>query len=293
MTVFCEYTWYFLLYSFIGWTMETVVMSFHAKKFVNRGFLNGPFCPIYAVGALVMVLMMQRLPANPFLVFIFGLLSTSVLEYLTGWLLEVIFQTKWWDYSEVRFNLQGRVCLKNSIYFGLLSVALMFFIHPTIQRLVGMLPASLLTFTAYGYLAYFAIDFSVTVTTILKLNNRLKAIHASMLTIKEKLDSIGFYSTAAIRERVEQFLEDFESENSLYSTIKALADHVMHTELENHILQKRIIKAFPNLKSLKYPEYLNTIKEKLVVKRSVEETTPEEYTEKDCRPVGDIHSQHD
>ncbi|HBB29668.1 MAG TPA: hypothetical protein DC000_10580, partial [Clostridiales bacterium] len=105
---------YFIMYSVIGWICEVIFCSIPEKKFINRGFLNGPLCPIYGFGALIVIFFLTPFKDSIFLVFIFGLIVTSTLEYFTSYAMEKLFHSKWWDYSNNRFNINGRVCLLNS-----------------------------------------------------------------------------------------------------------------------------------------------------------------------------------
>ena len=113
---------YFIIYSFIGWVLESTYKSVLQKKWVNSGFLHGPICPIYGYGAMIMYLSLRNLTNNIFILFWFGLIVLSAFEYVVGWLLEITFKTKYWDYSRKMFNIHGRVCLQNSLYWGILGV---------------------------------------------------------------------------------------------------------------------------------------------------------------------------
>lgn len=260
------YFLYFMAYSLVGWLCETVYCSCLAGNFINRGFLNGPFCPVYGAGALAILWSMNGLARNPVLIFIVGIFLTTGIEYLTGYLLETAFKTKWWDYSNKRYNIHGRVCLENSILFGLMSVVLILVIHPAFIRLAAGLPDMVVTWSTVLLAVYLAADLSLTLTTILKLIGRLEKINTMMDAIKEKLDSSGWYNTVNIRERIEKLFEAGEriGESPLYQTIQNLRDGVKKIENDNRLLQKRLIAAFPDLKSIKYPEYLNNIREQIL-----------------------------
>lgn len=104
----CRVIFYFMIYSVVGWIYETTLCSITDRHFVNRGFLNGPYCPIYGSGALLDVLILGRIE-NPFLLFILGVLVTCSLEYLTSYVMEKLFKARWWDYSDKKFNIGGRV----------------------------------------------------------------------------------------------------------------------------------------------------------------------------------------
>lgn len=130
---------YFFFYSFLGWVMETCYCSFLERKYVSRGFLYGPICPIYGVGVLMMVLFFKPLSGNPALFYITAVAVMSAWEYLVGWLLEVTTHVKYWDYSHIRFNLHGRICLPISLTWGVLSYIIIFWVHPQTERLFAQL----------------------------------------------------------------------------------------------------------------------------------------------------------
>lgn len=129
---------YFIIYSFLGWVIETFYCSLAEKRYVPRGFLNGPLTPIYGFGAIGLIFLLQDIKTVS-LVFLSGVVATSFLEYVASYLLELIFDMHWWDYSGDKYNLNGRIKLKNSILFGILSIILMYFIHPLVINLLSML----------------------------------------------------------------------------------------------------------------------------------------------------------
>lgn len=137
---FVEVFIYFIIYSFIGYVVEVIFMSIPNKKIVNRGFLCGPICPIYGLGAVGMILFLKRYVHDYVALFIFGALIASVLEYIVSYVLEKIFHNKWWDYSQNKFNINGRVCLLNAFLFGICSIILIEFIHPFISKYVLRIP---------------------------------------------------------------------------------------------------------------------------------------------------------
>ena len=126
MTYWLDAYFYFIVYSVAGWLCEDVYVGIGKKKLVNRGFLYGPYCPIYGFGALIVLYPLMMLGDHPVLVFFGGMVLTSVLEYFTSWIMEKLFHERWWDYSTYRFNINGRVCLLNSVLFGLMSLIVVF-----------------------------------------------------------------------------------------------------------------------------------------------------------------------
>ncbi len=169
----------FTIYSFLGWLCESIFCSILFKKWTNRGFLNGPFCPVYGIGGLLITSLLRPFTGFPFyieipLVFVAGTLLTTLLEYFTGWLLETLFHTTWWDYSKNRFNYKGRICLLNSILFGILCLVTMLVLHPLLLGLLGMIPPFLRPWLLLAVLAYFLTDSLLTLRTILTLNGKLQ-----------------------------------------------------------------------------------------------------------------------
>lgn len=156
---------YFSIYSAIGWTMETIYASIVAKRFINRGFLSGFFCPIYGFGALLVILAaswVQGVFSNGVLAAIMGLLLSillvTILEYITGYILEMFFHCKWWDYSEDFGNLNGYICVKNSILWGGLAFILVGGVHPVLSKGVMMIPVEIREGIAIFLFAYLATD---------------------------------------------------------------------------------------------------------------------------------------
>lgn len=136
MTLFKYYFSLFIIYSFIGWTMEVVWNLFTDKKLVNRGFLIGPYCPIYGVGCLLLIILLGRFKSDPVLLFFMSIIVCSILEYSTSYIMEKLFKARWWDYSEYKFNLNGRICAATMIPFGILGVLVVYYLNPFVSKFV-------------------------------------------------------------------------------------------------------------------------------------------------------------
>lgn len=271
MSGFCDLFLSFTIYSFLGWVCETVYCSVLFKKFVNRGFLNGPFCPVYGFGAVILLYILKPLPKNALLIFSAGIVITTMLEYITACILEKLFHAKWWDYSRNKFNYKGRVCLLNSILFGLLSVTLIFLIKPFTVWLISLMPQNVKYWLFTLLTVYFIADISITVASMYKLNLRLEALNHAFSAVKEKLDNTGFYNALNIRERLEKVHELLNTDKgrAIYNSIESIRSHIKQLETDNRTFQKRIIKAFPSISSTKYPELLNIIKEKVLKGKNI------------------------
>ena len=120
----------FMTYSFIGWLMEVTCKLIETKKIINRGFLIGPYCPIYGWGCLLITMLLNKYVDDPLVLFVMAIIICSILEYVTSYLMEKLFKARWWDYSKRRFNINGRICLETMVPFGLLALFIMYFINP-------------------------------------------------------------------------------------------------------------------------------------------------------------------
>ena len=130
---------WFLLYAFIGWVYESVLVSVSERRWVNRSFLNGPLCPIYGCGAVLAIVLLHDF-TNPIEIFLISSFGASILEYITSWGMEKLFHARWWDYSHYRFNIQGRICLLGAIVFGFGGVLIIDVVQPQVERLTAMIP---------------------------------------------------------------------------------------------------------------------------------------------------------
>ena len=137
---FQELFLFFFFYSFLGWLMETCYCSLREQHFVARGFLHGPLCPIYGCGVLLMILFFTPLKRNLVLFYVTAVVVMTSWEYFVGWLLETTTHVKYWDYSHSKFNIKGRVCLWVALTWGLLSYAVIFWIHPPVESLYAHIP---------------------------------------------------------------------------------------------------------------------------------------------------------
>lgn len=183
--------WFFFLYGFLGWCTEVAFQAIRQGKFVNRGFVNGPICSIYGFGVLSVLLVLEPLKDNLLILFLGSVVFTSLLEFLTGWVLEKLFHDKWWDYTNRPLNIKGYVCLEFSLAWGVACVVVVDLIHPLIVKLVNLVPATLgwILLAAFG--AAWVADHIVTIIEVCKLPKRLRAIQAIEDALTAVSDEIG------------------------------------------------------------------------------------------------------
>lgn len=161
----------FIIYSFMGWILEVGYHIFKSGKLINRGFLFGPLCPIYGNGAVIIILLLTRWQDNSLYIFLGGFFFASVLEYITGFVLEKIFHTRWWDYSKRPFNIKGYIALDFSIIWGLVSVFMMKVIHPRVSTFVDSIPKDNVRPVALALLMVFTIDLLATIESLVEFRS--------------------------------------------------------------------------------------------------------------------------
>lgn len=206
-----ELIWIFLIYAVIGWCTEVAYAALDNGKFVNRGFLNGPYCPIYGCGVVIVVAVLTPLKENLLLLFFGSFVLTSVLEFVTGYVLEKVFHNKWWDYSDKPFHIKGYVCLKFSIYWGLACTFIMDVIHPIIYKGITIIPHVVGVIVICILMILFCADICVTVATILKFNQKLKLMDEMALRLHRLSDEIGeniYENVSGVVEKSEEFQEN-------------------------------------------------------------------------------------
>ena len=276
--------------------MEVAFAACKSGRFVNRGFLNGPVCPIYGFGMVGVAVLLSPLKDNLLWMYLGSAVITTVIEYITGWMLERIFHAKWWDYSDMPLNIGGYVCLLFSLIWGALCVVIVRYVHPAIAGLVEHLP-NWLTIVLDGlFVSAIAVDLAATLATIRKLASRLSTLERMAGEIHSLSDNIGRRisdSTLAAKSRVEAGEARLKEETAkLESARDALSDRMASgrervtekleqsaeasrqrlNELkakfdaaleENTAGQRRLMNAFPNLKSRRNPEALQALRERI------------------------------
>ncbi len=288
---FYDVVWIFIIYAFIGWCSEVAYAALERGIFVNRGFLNGPYCPIYGVGVLIVVVVLTPLKDNLLFLYAGSFLLTSVLEFITGYVMEKAFHNKWWDYSDKPFNIMGYVCLKFSILWGLACSFIMLVIHPIIFGFIRMIPHILGVVLIVIIMVCFAIDLFVTVSTIIKFNKRLKLMNEIAAKLKVVSNEIGenvYENVMNALEKKEEFkdthtelLDELEVKkenisNTLQETKEKLSEAAEKAKLKKeqeellnkyrllyekkNLISSRLMKAFPDMKSKDHNEILQKLK---------------------------------
>lgn len=230
---------YFLWYSFLGWVMETAYCSVMQRRFVLRGFLKGPICPIYGFGVIVMVLWLQRFTRNFVLFYLIATVTMSAWEYFVGWLLEVTTHMKYWDYSDRRWNLKGRVCLGNSLYWGIAAYAAIFWLHPATERLFAHLSLLAQTLLAGGLLALTLADTIVTIRHLALTSGFLSKAEQTRKELERQRDQLLDAGAQALQTaRVQMALAKMELEE--HRLLQEAAHHSARFRNRYQLMSSRV-----------------------------------------------------
>lgn len=205
----------FIVYSVFGWCLEVVGKLIQYKRFINRGFLIGPYCPIYGCGALLITFLLKKYIDDPLVLFVMVIVVCGILEYLTSFFMEKIFKARWWDYSQKKVNINGRVCLDTIVLFGLLGLFIMYISNPFLINKIEQLPEIWLNILFWILLVIFVADNFVSIVVIRYVKKANKIV------------GIDLDNTEEITEKIKEIL-----------TNKSL-------------LHRRLINAYPKLEAVK------------------------------------------
>ncbi len=202
----------FIFYSICGWIIEVVNVSVLEKKVVDRGFLIGPYCPIYGFGGLYIYIFLNKYYSDPIALFFLTIVECAILEYLTSFVMEKIFKTRWWDYTDKKFNINGRICLETLVLFGLCGIISTYLINPYLIQFINFINPSVLNVLAIVLAIIFLVDSIVSFRII--------------YNFKSVANDVRKDSTNEITAKVKEVLKN------------------------KSIFSKRLVKAFPNFKTM-------------------------------------------
>lgn len=287
-----RFLWIFFIYAFLGWCTEVSYAALVTGKFVNRGFLNGPVCPVYGFGVVIVLAGLSPLEDNLLLLFLGSLVLTSALEWLTGFALEKLFHQRWWDYSDEPFNLSGYICLRFAIAWGFACMFVVKLLHPTVLLFIRIVPQVLGVVLLALMGAVMAVDLAATVSTIIKLNRRLAQIDELAAKIREASNEFGENLADRVLDAAERgagWKEDMDELSFRLAERRAeLADDLEEWERhrEEHRAQvrrqleewhgamqslldgqsfghRRLLRAFPRLRSLDHRDTLERLRRRV------------------------------
>lgn len=275
--------WIFFLYAFLGWCCEVVFAAVKTGKFVNRGFLLGPVCPIYGMGVALVLWALLPLEDNLLVLYFGSVLITSALEFLLGWISEKLLHQRLWDYSDMPFNLCGHICLAFSLVWGFACLLVVRVFHPVLMGLVALIPHTLGWILLALFSATFLTDLILTLIAALKLPKQVRAVEDMEKLLRSISDSIGegLYSGVTkleLEDKKEEFQARMEERNA--------KNAAKRQELEEKIAAyrrmvgknrtyRRWVKAFPHLQKECHHRRLEELRA-YIARRNAEQNEREE-----------------
>ncbi len=276
---------FFYIYCFFGWIIESTYVSVCTGNWVNRGFMRGPVIPIYGTGAVIVLFAVIPFRTSPILVFIVGTVAASILEFVTGFVMERIYKVRYWDYSDKPFNLCGYICLFNSLCWGVLSILLIYLVHSWVEKGVLFLNDMVLLSIDSGISSLFIVDLFNSSTTAVelkrmlansqKLKDDLMNIHNKMIEFntaiangKEKMDELKQMSLQELyisaRDNMSDIASDKDSPElqNLKNKLDLLKDKYYKRMLAEDKAKFKLLKNNPKAVSYKYRESLREIMDK-------------------------------
>lgn len=288
-----QWLFFFYFYCFFGWVFESTYVSICKRKFVNRGFMRGPFLPIYGSGAIMMLVVSMPFQDNLFLTYLAGCVGATLLELVTGLTMEALFKVRYWDYSKQKFNYKGVICLSSTLAWGGLTIFMTAFLHKLVEKVVFKIPSNVITVLTVLISLGIVVDFTLSFKAALDLRNVLVGLEKAkeeMERIQKRLDVIIAVASDDIEtykqektDRVNVLMEEIEERFHLVKeklrvnpSEKLLAAREEISELKHRyfiekehdsqfrkvkdIFQRGLIKGNPTMTSGKYAEALEALK---------------------------------
>lgn len=232
----------FAIYSFIGWIWETIFVSVRKKKVINRGFLYGPWLPIYGLGALLILHVSSPWKDVPSIVFLSGMIGASILEYFTGVIMEYLFHVRYWDYSNQPFNLNGHICLHVSLAWGIASLLLIYLIHPVLITIFTLYPTPHTHFIILILSPLFALDVffsTLHAVDMRQLLSKLQIKNKLKIQIKNSIQHLQTDFNIKLSS-LEEFFVDFHDMSDLTKEkIKTIKEHSIESRIQYYLSKEK------------------------------------------------------
>ena len=241
LTTIYQLIFFFIVYSIAGWILESIYKSILEKKPINSGFMFGPYCPIYGFGAIIMIALLQNIKSDITLLFIVSFVVLTLWEYVVGVILEKVYHTKYWDYSNNRININGRVCLLNSVYWGILGVVFTRVVHPQVAKLTLLIPSNTLFYIDLIIGLIMIVDATISGINFNLISKKIEELKTLSEKIKEKLEKAKTTKQSKITISSKNNLE--EKEQNLMQL------QLRHNKLTIALYKQltRLKKAFPTM----------------------------------------------
>lgn len=205
-----QWVFFFYFYCFFGWCFESTYVSIKTRRLTNRGFMRGPFLPLYGSGAIMMLVVSMPFRDNLVLTYLAGCVGTTILEYVTGVVMEALFKVRYWDYSNQKFQFQGRICLKSTLAWGGLTILMTSVVHAYVERVVLSVPGQILTAVTFLLTAWIFADFALSFKAAMDLRDvlvKLEEAKAELGRLQKRMDVIVALTADDLEQKVKEYKE--------------------------------------------------------------------------------------
>ncbi|MCM1568720.1 MAG: putative ABC transporter permease [Roseburia sp.] len=271
-----QWIFFFYVYCFLGWCFESAFVSLKSRKPVNRGFMRGPFLPLYGSGAIMMLVVSMPFQNHVVLVYLAGCVGATALEYVTGVVMEALFHVRYWDYSNQRFNFQGHICLSSTLAWGVLTILMTNYLHKPVEYLVLLIPSALLTLVTFVLTAVIFADFAVAFKTALDLRDvlvKLERAKEELAHVQKRLDVVIALTEEELSERREEFKEEFSERKEqlvLNLTVRKQEWETRRAAMLQHLegSMRHVIRGNSTMQSIQFKESFEELRKLIEEKRS-------------------------
>lgn len=253
----------FILFSVIGWCSEVLYVGiFHEHKFVNRGFLHGPLCPVYGFGGCVILLLPKELYSTWIPLFFASMILCTIVEYFVSWLMEKTFHNRWWDYSHYKLNINGRVCALNSILFGFLGLGIIRFVYPQIIRLLNWMGTFVIQTSAEVIAFVLTIDIIITVRRLVDFNTTMEKLKTFGENLHDHYGHESWFKGSSVYEMAESVKVRASIEKERFNN--SILERIENLQSKRQLNIESFMKRFPTMKSSNYKNELDELKLRMI-----------------------------
>ncbi|MBO4515112.1 MAG: hypothetical protein J5721_05480 [Lachnospiraceae bacterium] len=216
-----QWVFFFYIYCFFGWCFESAYVSLKTRKWTNRGFMHGPFLPLYGSGAIMMLVVSAPFQRSLALTYVAGCVGATILEYVTGVVMEALFKVRYWDYSKQKFNFQGHICLRSTLAWGGLTILMTGWIHGYVEQGTSWIPAQTLTAVTFVMTAVIFADFALSFKTAMDLRDlliKLETAKAELGHLQKRMDVVVALTTEELEQRVKEYREGIRQKKENVTT---------------------------------------------------------------------------
>ena len=252
----------FIMFSFVGWISEVFYVGiFHEHKFVNRGFLYGPICPVYGFGGVVILLLPAALYSTWIPLFFASMILCTAVEYLVSWIMEKMFHARWWDYSHYKFNINGRICLLNSVLFGFMGLGVIHFVYPQMLRFLDWLGDFVIMVSSDSIAAVLAVDMVATVRKLVDFSATMEKIKTFGESLRDHYGNEIWFRGESFEAMLASVKEHAESDKDKIS--QSLLEKIDRFQTARNKAAESFMAHFPTMKSTQYKDELEHLKSRV------------------------------